>query len=91
MNLGSMFRLAKGAVSQDELAELLAVMGIDAEFASVSQADALAAFQGAGEAASVPGSTLVRLRARMKGGEQLTGILVVNRSENPQGPLALSA
>jgi hypothetical protein len=84
--------MARGGISRDELGELLSAMGIEAEFTPVAPGGTLEAFQVAGEAASLPGCSLMRIQATMKGGERLTGILVVNPIGKPsERPASLSA
>ena len=81
IGLGAITKLMRGGLGPDELGEMLAAAGIESEFAPVPVDQALAAFQEAGAAASLPSSRILRLVATMKGGEQIHALIIVNQKD----------
>jgi hypothetical protein len=79
IGLGTLAKLAKGGLGPDELGELLEAAGMKVDFAPVQVADALPEFKALAEATSLPDAKILRLNARMKGGEILQALLVVNQ------------
>ena len=80
--LGTLAKLARGGIGPDELGELMSAAGIDATFSLVQIGEALPVFQAAAEAASLPSARIVRIEATMKGGDRMSGILVMNQKSN---------
>jgi hypothetical protein len=92
MDLRRMLKMAKGNISQDEIGEIFAIAGIDADYAEIPEAETLPAFQLLGKAAMAPGAGVMRIQARMRNGQVLTGILVMNQQGNEsERRLVLSA
>jgi hypothetical protein len=77
IGIGSLMKLAKGTLGQDELEEILAAAGMDLTCAVVKPD--LKAFRPLAAAASLPGSKLVELKGRMKGGDLFHALLVMNQ------------
>ena len=71
-------KMARGGMGPDELAEVLGAAGIEADFSPVAQPDAEPAFEELVSAVQAKGSSLVRIRMKMKGGT-FTGLLVLNQ------------
>jgi hypothetical protein len=72
-------KLKKGQIDQDQVAEMLSQLGIEASFTPVPQAEAFPQFEGLAASASLPSAQLVRLNLKMKGGQQFDGLLVLSR------------
>jgi len=68
--------MARGSVSPDAMKEMLAAAGIDVSFTPLAIEPG--AFFDLAKAAEVPGAKLVRLTGKMKDGESMTALLVVN-------------
>ena len=79
IGLGSMMKLVRGGLGPDELAEVLSAAGMEVDFSPVSPGEELPAFRELGESASLPSSSILRIKAVMKGGDVLHGLLVVNQ------------
>jgi hypothetical protein len=77
INLKTLTRLAKGAISQDEIEEIFAAMGVDFAFEPVPELDKPAAFQAAALASIEPGAQLVAVRGRMKNGDEVAALLIL--------------
>ena len=77
MKLGSILKLAKGGLGPDEMGEMLAAAGIDVSFTPVAVEPGC--FRLLAERAAVPGAKLVLLKGKMKGGETITALMVVNQ------------
>jgi hypothetical protein len=78
IKLGSLVKLMKGGIGQDELEEILAIAGMNLTFAAVKPD--LDAFRPLATAASLPGSKLVELKGNMKDGSQIHALLVINQA-----------
>lgn len=81
IGLGTMLKLARGGMSQDEMMEMLSAAGIEANMTHVAQTDIPAAFQELAVCASLPQSGILHVEARMKTGDVLHGLLVVRKSQ----------
>lgn len=77
IGLKTLTKLAKGTVSQDEIEEMLAAMGVDLAIEPVPEDAKPIAFQRAAEAAIVPGAELVAVTGRMKNGDQVAALLIL--------------
>jgi hypothetical protein len=77
--IGSIMKLVRGGLGPDELGEILAAAGIDAEFSPLQKAQQEPEFQRLWKAASLPSSSLVRISMRMKDGSDFSGVLVLNK------------
>jgi hypothetical protein len=80
VGLGSMMKLARGGLGPDELAEILAAAGMELEF-SPAKAE-IDSFRPHAESASLPGSKMIELKGKMKGGGHLHA-LTTTFSANP--------
>jgi hypothetical protein len=76
VGLGSILKLARGGLGPDELAEILSAAGMELEF-SPAKAD-VESFRPLAESASLPGSKMIALKGKMKGGGLLHALLVMN-------------
>jgi hypothetical protein len=77
IGLGSIMKLAKGGIGPDELAEILGAVGIELSF--TPRAVSTESFRPLADAASLPYSNLVEIKGRMKGGDSILGLLVMNQ------------
>ena len=84
IGLGTLAKLKKGGIGPDELAELLAAVGIVGSFTAVPLDQALPEFQKLAKATSLPSASLVRLSMVMKDGQRLDGLLVMTKAHNGQ-------
>jgi hypothetical protein len=75
-------KLQKGQIDQDQVAEMLSQMGIQASFDTVAQADAFPHFEGLAIAASLPSAQLVRLNLKLKSGQKFDGLLVLSHDHS---------
>jgi hypothetical protein len=80
LGVSSIFKLAKGGLSPDELAEILEAAGIQADFKTV--APSREAFDPLAQAMACPGSKVIQLHCRMKDGGTVTALLALNQSGN---------
>jgi hypothetical protein len=71
-----MLKLARGAVSQDELEEILAAVGMKLAFSPA--APTIEGFRPLAQSASLPGAKMIELKGKMKGGGTLHALLVMN-------------
>ena len=77
ISLGTMAKLAKGGLGPDEIAEVLAAVGIELETREVPVAKDT--FVPLAESASLPRSKFIELRGRMKDGSQLHALVVLHQ------------
>ena len=87
IGIGTLAKLAKGGLSKDELLEILSQLGVLAEFGEVQEGVKKGEFESLWASASLPGSHVVRLQMRMKGGGELVGLLVARESSPKILPL----
>lgn len=79
--LKSMMKLATGAVTQDEIEEMFAAMGVDFAIEPVPEEAKPVAFQRAAEASIQPGAELVAVTGRMKNGDQVAALLILRPAQ----------
>jgi hypothetical protein len=77
IGIGSIVKLARGGMGPDEMREMLSAMGINLDFEAVPVSKE--AFTELGRAASLPSSKLIRLAGRLKTGERIEALMVVNQ------------
>lgn len=74
MNLGKLFKAAKGAASLEEMLEMLSALGIEAE---VKPVNTNAEGQAFAAAAAQPGAALFHMKAKLKGGQPMLAFFVL--------------
>lgn len=77
IGLGTLAKFAKGTLSQDELAELLAQFGMELEMRQVGTSQANEAFKVTAVAALQPQSSILAIRGRMQNGDQIEALIVM--------------
>lgn len=91
MKFSTLTKIVTGGVDQEQLAELLSSIGVEATLTPVGEGQARAEFQALWTAASLPPCEITVLTARMKNGAVLSGILVSKGpSNNAQIPTAVT-
>jgi hypothetical protein len=76
LKLGSLVKLMKGGIGQDELEEILAQAGMNLSFAAVQPS--VESFRPLAQSASLPSSKMIELKGTMKGGGQIHALLVLS-------------
>ena len=84
INIRAITNLMKGALGPDELAELLASLGIEIEMREVSGAGCEQPFRAAAAAAVQPGASVISMTGRAKDGQRAHVLVILE-----QGPRAL--
>jgi hypothetical protein len=79
--LGAILKIRRGEMGLDELAEMMAAAGIDAQFNPVAVNDALPRFKHLAGMAQQSDASITSLELKLKGGQTLTGLLVVNHKQ----------
>jgi hypothetical protein len=77
IGIGSILKLAKGGLGPDQLAELLAAVGIDARFSAVEGEQVGAAFIRTSNVAVRPGARVLSIQGKDKDGADLEALLVL--------------
>ena len=75
IGIGNLFKLAKGALGPDELAELFEQMGFGFEMREIQPGQVPMIFQRAYDTASRPGATVMQISVT-RDGTTMTGLLV---------------
>jgi hypothetical protein len=73
--LGSILKLMQGGTGPEQMQKMLKIAGIDIAFSQVPAT--AAAFTELGQAASLPGSELLRLTGKTKDGKRIEALMVV--------------
>jgi len=79
LGLGSIVKLMRGGLGPDELAEVLAVAGVEMAYAPVDKSNPQAA-DAFMESIADEGCKVVELRGRMKDGGRIHALIVLNPS-----------
>jgi hypothetical protein len=81
-------KLSGGNIGPDEMAELLATMGIEMEVAHICAEDVPAVFQEAAIRTMKPGAEVITLSGRLKNGDRMDALMIVQPKEEQQTRLA---
>lgn len=76
IGLGAVIKLAKGSLTRDELLELLAQVGVQAEPHVITEGERQATFEDVARASLIAESQMVRIDAKMKDGSRATALIV---------------
>ncbi len=77
MNIGSIFKMAKGAIGPDELAELLSSLGWEVEFRQLELGDRPPVLEQTARSAAAPGSKVMWITGTDQEGNQVDALMVV--------------
>ena len=84
--LGQIFKLAKarvsGASTIDQMKELLATVGVDADFQELSEGQRPVAFQSVARCAADPAAGVVLISGKSEDGSELMALLVMREKNN---------